>query len=145
MKIKCNWDRTSQVITGICLLLTLYLLYIGVQKGGADLIICAIISTLLYSIFLFRPKYLILQDEKLTLHMPLHTKTFDFKEYEIVTNLSLKGSFRAFATGGFAGYMGIYYCSEIGFFMSYLTTKEHITILRHKESNKIVLVNHLTP
>lgn len=139
MRIKCTWDKPSRIITVICVILSFFVIYEGFNKG----IVNIILAILLYIPFLFRPKYMMLMDNKLIIHMPLYKKEIDLNNYELVSNISLKGAFRVFATGGLAGYMGIYYSSKIGLFHSYLTKIRGFTALRNKQTGKIILVNQL--
>ncbi len=141
--MKCKWDKSSKIITLICVCLSFYVIYLGLEKGGMNLIICTCVAVLLYTPFLFRPINMIQQGNELFINMLAYGKQIDLRDYEIIPDFSLKGSFRIFATGGLAGYMGVFYSSENGLFYSYLTSRNEIIALRNRETGKIICINKI--
>jgi hypothetical protein len=98
----------------------------------ADFVPVAISVIIPAVIYLFKPNYYTIDEHALSVYRPKGTFTMPLENIKSIERLSSKQlgwGMRLFASGGFFGYLGLFYYGSIGSVMLYCTNRSEMLLV----------------
>lgn len=136
MKFRCTWSKLVTYITFAVIGLLGFALY----KLGIDghIEVFTFILIIILVCFSYTPLYIEVTEESLILRRVMGSISIYRKDIQAITAYKVKGAIRQFGSGGFFGYLGWFFNSEIGSYFSY-STDENSQILIITKYRKYVI------
>ncbi len=118
---KVNWDKPARVVTWFCLAVLLLALVLCVyaaitQPGSMALYIGLALLILLVPFYfgLQSPKSIVLTDDALVVRKVVGNATIPYRAIRSCALLRTYSAVRVFASGGFLGYVGVFWNRALG-------------------------------
>ena len=136
MKFKATLDKLTQILTALVVVVFVALIFFlsNVSQipiyGRVSLYIGVAI---LFGAYLFYPKYYQVDENSVTVKSPLFSRSISRTKIIEVKELpkeELQGSIRAFGSGGYFGYFGLFYNSQLKWMTWFGTQRKNYVLVR---------------
>lgn len=145
-KYKFRWSATTIIVTAL-FILAVMLMLVFTYPYDKWWIICINLVVVVITLYFvaISPRYWVVTNDGLRLTRFFSPDLFfPFEEYSIesTTKPQMSNSIRVCGSGGFMGFVGLFYSKKLGFFSSYITDeKGDLLALSRKSDGKTVVMN----
>jgi hypothetical protein len=146
MKYKASLDQTTKILTGIAIIILAYAIvrfgFLTHHHHVFRIGIISIVGLVLFACFLLAPQSYEVTNSDLIICRLGGDKEIglsDIQEIRQTSRADLGWSIRVFGNGGFCGYSGLYYFSNIGWVWMHATQRTNYVLVLTKDGKKRII------